>query len=65
MDLRGERGIKELSGRVLSDEKMSAHNTFDKPENIKPVVFENLRRTENGFKATILPKSVNAITVRG
>jgi len=64
IDLRGEYGIKELSGRVLSDDKMNAHNTFDKPEDIKPKALENLRRTESGFKATILPKSVNAITVK-
>lgn len=64
VDLRGERGIKELSGRVLSDDKMNAYNTFDKPEDIKPKALENLRRTESGFKATILPKSVNAITVK-
>ena len=64
VDLRGEYGIKELSGRVLSDDRMNAHNTFDKPEDIKPKALENLRRTESGFKATILPKSVNAITVK-
>ena len=64
VDLRGEYGIKELSGRVLSDDRMNAHNTFDKPEDIKPKALGNLRRTESGFKATILPKSVNAITVK-
>ncbi len=64
VELRGAGKAADLSGRVLSDEKMNAHNTFDNPENIKPAVFESLRATDKGFKAVILPKSVNAISVR-
>ncbi|KXI29845.1 alpha-N-arabinofuranosidase [Paraglaciecola hydrolytica] len=31
--------VKQVTGWLLSDEKMDAHNTFDKPNNIAPVAF--------------------------
>lgn len=63
-DARGTHRAASLSGKVLSDEKMNAHNTFDYPEKIKPSVLEDIRLTDKGVKAQIKPKSVNAVTVK-
>jgi len=64
VQLRGDFVFENLSGRVLCDDKMNAHNTFEKPENLKPVALDNLRKTDKGFTATIMSKSVNAINIR-
>jgi alpha-N-arabinofuranosidase len=61
-DLKGARAQK-LSGRVLTAPEMTAHNTFDKPDAVKPVEFSAFKITPNGFNATLPPKSVVLVTV--
>jgi alpha-N-arabinofuranosidase len=47
-----------ISGRVLTAATIQAHNTFDEPERVKPTVFADCRVTDQGFTATLPPKSV-------
>jgi len=52
---------KSVSGRVLTSSDMTAHNTFENPEAIKPAPFNDVRLTSGTF-TTILPaKSVVAL----
>jgi len=51
----GEQKILKINQMI-----MNAHDTFDKPETLKALALDDLRRSDKGFNATILPKSVNA-----
>lgn len=53
-----------LSGRVLSAGQITAHNTFDQPENVQPAEFTAFRTTANGFTTTLPAKSVVVLEVR-
>jgi alpha-N-arabinofuranosidase len=46
------------SGRVLTSSEMTAHNTFDKPEQVKPAEFTDFQSTDSGFATVLPPKSV-------
>ena len=43
---------------MLTASEMTAHNTFDKPENVKPAEFTAFKVTDAGFSATLPAKSV-------
>jgi len=55
-----------ISGRVLTDDDWSAHNTFDKPDRVQPRKLEegSYGKTPGGFTVTLPSKSVTALTVR-
>ena len=56
-DLQGAKP-RSVSGRVLTAEIMQAHNTFDKPEAVKPAGFAACKITAGGFTARLPAKSV-------
>ncbi|NLN46361.1 MAG: alpha-N-arabinofuranosidase [Clostridiaceae bacterium] len=52
-----------LTGTVLTSDRMNAHNDFDRPEDIKPAAFTGYR-TENGKLTVEMPsKSVVLLTI--
>jgi len=53
---------RSVSGRVLTAPAMDAHNTFDKPEAIKPAPFKGTRKGEE-LRLEIPPKSVVVVAV--
>jgi alpha-N-arabinofuranosidase len=59
----GGAKVKAVSGRVLTAETMQAHNTFDKPEVVKPAAFDGAKPTADGFSATLPAKSVVVLTL--
>jgi alpha-N-arabinofuranosidase len=61
-ELNGAK-VAKISGRVLSADAMQAHNTFDKPEVVKPAAFDDARPTEQGFSATLPPMSVVVLSI--
>lgn len=61
-ELRGTQA-RRISGRVLTADSITAHNTFDQPENVKPAVFAAARVTEAGFSATLPPRSVVVLEI--
>ncbi len=61
-DLRGAKAQK-ISGRVLTAGTITAHNTFDQPENVKPAEFSGCKSSEGGFTATLPPRSVVVLEV--
>ena len=49
---------KGVAGRVLTAADMTAHNTFERPETLKPEAFTAAQVTAGGFTVTLPPKSV-------
>lgn len=55
---------KLLSGEIITN-CMDAHNTFESPEVVKKMNFEDMIITEDGFKTTLPPCSITKIIVKG
>ena len=53
-----------ISGRILTAAKMQDHNTFEKPETIKPAVFKNFKKTDNLLSVTLPPFSVVVLEMK-
>ncbi|MGH7969150.1 MAG: alpha-L-arabinofuranosidase C-terminal domain-containing protein, partial [Limisphaerales bacterium] len=60
-DLQGAK-TQNISGRVLTAE-MTARNTFDAPEVVKPVEFTAFKTTDSGFTTTLPPKSIVVLSL--
>lgn len=61
-DLQGAKAGK-ISGRILTAPEMSAHNTFEQPQAVRPMEFSAFKTTETGFSTTLPPKSVVALEI--
>jgi alpha-N-arabinofuranosidase len=46
------------TGRVLTAQKLDAHNTFDEPERVRPQEFESARLDRDKLQFDIPPRSV-------
>ncbi len=53
----------QISGRVLTAAEMTAHNTFDQPDNVEPVEFDDFRPIEAGLHVSLPPKSVVVLRI--
>jgi alpha-N-arabinofuranosidase len=62
-DLRGAK-VSAISGRILTAEAITAHNTFQQPQAIQPAEFTAAKPTASGFTATLPPKSVVVLEVQ-
>jgi alpha-N-arabinofuranosidase len=47
-----------FTGQILTAAAMDAHNTFDKPETIKPATFKNVRVKDGVVQIDVPPKSI-------
>lgn len=54
--------INKATGTILTNE-MGAHNTFDKPDVVKPAQFKDFKVTEKGIDFKIPPCSVISLTI--
>ena len=54
---------QKISGQVLTAPEMTAHNTFENPDAIKPADFSAFKTTTDGFIVTLPSKSVVALEV--
>jgi alpha-L-arabinofuranosidase len=54
---------KKVTGRILTAEAMNTHNTFDKPDAVKPVEFKGVKAQGGKIIATIPSKSVVVLEV--
>jgi alpha-N-arabinofuranosidase len=54
---------KKVSGRVLTSDTMTVHNTFDNPEAIKPAVFNDVQLKEDVLTAVLPAKSVVVLEI--
>ncbi|MEJ5238429.1 MAG: alpha-N-arabinofuranosidase [Limisphaera sp.] len=62
-ELRGARPSR-VQGRLLTAHSVQAHNTFDRPDRVRPVPFHEARLTENGFAVTLPPRSVVVLALQ-
>ncbi|MBE0652792.1 MAG: hypothetical protein IH594_03280 [Bacteroidales bacterium] len=63
IDLRGQ-DVTKTSGRILTSADVGDHNTFDQPEKVTPVQFNNLKLKKNLLTTTIPAKSVVVIELK-
>jgi alpha-N-arabinofuranosidase len=62
-DLRGVR-LSTVGGRVLTASAMNAHNTFERPDAVQPVVFRGARLTGQQLTIELPPEAVVALELR-
>jgi len=60
--LQGAKPAK-ITGRVLTAAEMTAHNTFEQPQRVRPADFADCRLTDTGFTATLPAKSVVVLSL--
>lgn len=63
VDLRGA-DVSRISGRVLTADAMSAHNTFENPSAITPAAFDGARLSGSTLTAEMPSKSIVALELR-
>lgn len=64
VELRGIPATKrEVSGTMITADKMNAHNTFEQPDAVKPVPFANAVLENNEMKVKLPAMSVVTVTV--
>jgi alpha-N-arabinofuranosidase len=56
--------ISRVSGRILTAEAITAHNTFEEPERVRPFAFDGAAVTDQGIDVLLPPKSVVVLAVR-
>jgi alpha-N-arabinofuranosidase len=54
--------IQGVMGRVLTADTIDAHNTFDDPERVAPVAFDDLTHTPNSLQFALPARSIVALT---
>ena len=57
IDLKGY-SPKKVSGRILTADKVQAHNTFENPTNVKPNIFDKVTIKGESLTTTLPPHSV-------
>jgi len=62
LEFRGVN-VQNVRGRILTADKMTVHNTFERPDNIKPGVFKSAQLKKGMIAATLPPKSVVVLEV--
>jgi alpha-N-arabinofuranosidase len=58
VNLRGAGAIRQVSGQILTDEDMRAHNTFEQPERIKPAALQSFTVNGPRLSLELAPMSV-------
>ncbi|MFW6035056.1 MAG: alpha-N-arabinofuranosidase [Halothermotrichaceae bacterium] len=59
-----EFDISDISGRVLTSSEITAHNTFEDKDRVKPENFNDSSLTEDGFEVTLPSSSVVLLTLK-
>ena len=53
--------VSRVAGRVLTADTITAHNTFDRPDIVRPVPFDGARLSRGTLSMTLPPRSVTVI----
>ncbi|WP_274649641.1 alpha-N-arabinofuranosidase [Paenibacillus humicola] len=64
IDLRGTGGIGFVDGTVLTADAMDAHNTFEKPDAVKPAPFGSVTGQGSRLSASLPPMSVVVLAIK-
>jgi alpha-N-arabinofuranosidase len=57
----GADAIGRVSGRILTANDMTTHNTFDRPERLKPAAFQSFSTSGQILTADLAPMSVTVL----
>ncbi|MTI59506.1 MAG: alpha-N-arabinofuranosidase [Firmicutes bacterium] len=57
--------ISDVKGRVLTSDKLNAHNTFEDKNRVKPQQFDDFNLTKDGFQVNLPSSSVVRLTIKG
>jgi len=63
IDLRGGN-YTDVSGRILTNSQLNAHNTFDTPEEVKPAAYSEAKLKKNILSLKMPPKSIVMLEVK-
>ena len=55
--------VSRVAGRVLTADKITAHNTFDQPDKVHPVPFDGAQFSRGTLSITLPPRSVTVLEV--
>jgi alpha-N-arabinofuranosidase len=55
--------LNKVEARVLTADKLNAHNSFDNPENIKPAELKSVKLEDNKLNITLPAASVTLVTL--
>jgi alpha-N-arabinofuranosidase len=56
--------VSIVSGQILKAAKIDAHNTFENPQNIRPIKFEGAKISGNTMKVKLPPVSVVVLSLK-
>lgn len=63
LDLQGQK-ISGVNGRILTSASINDHNTFEKPDAVKPVAFNGAKVEKGQLKINIPAKSIVVLEVK-
>ena len=63
LDLQGQK-ISDVNGRILTSASINDHNTFEKPDAVKPVAFKGAKVEKGQLKINIPAKSIVVLEVK-
>lgn len=61
--LRGQ-SVSQVSARILTADAMNAHNTFNRPNAVRPAAFTGARLSGETLTVEMPPKSLVALELR-
>ena len=63
IDLRGGE-YSDVSGRILTAPELNTHNTFEKPDEVRPAAFSNVKIKKNIVSLDMPPRSIIVLEVK-
>ena len=63
IDLRGQE-VTSVTGRILNAPELNAHNTFEQPEQVKPVQFKGAKLNKGNISVTLPAKSIVVLEIK-
>lgn len=64
LNLAGANAVSQVSGRILTAANMTAHNTFDRPQNLTPTEFQAFSVDGQTLSAKLAPMSVTVLSIQ-
>jgi alpha-N-arabinofuranosidase len=63
IDLRGAE-YSDVTGRILTAPELNTHNTFEKPDEVRPATFSNVKIKKNIVSLDMPPRSIIVLEVK-
>jgi alpha-N-arabinofuranosidase len=63
IDLRGG-DYSDVTGRILTTPELNTHNTFEKPEEVKPAAFSDVKIKKNIVSLEMPPRSIIVLELK-